>query len=89
MLSQCANHGCTNRFRFLHDGKVFVLDCAPTVASEKPDDGWSAARGRIEAFWLCAECAQSWTVKFDGRRAVTLPVSGSSNTLGHSSQKVA
>ena len=89
MLSQCANPSCTNRFRFLHDGKVFVLDCGPNTASEKADEGWNAASRRVETFWLCAECAQSWTVKFDGRRAVTLPVSESSNSLGHSSQKVA
>jgi hypothetical protein len=89
MLSQCANPGCTNRFRFLHDGKVFVLDCGPNTASEKFDEGWKAASRRIEAFWLCAECARSWTVKFDGKRAVTSPVSGSANSLGYSSQKVA
>ncbi len=89
MLSQCANPSCTNRFRFLHDGKIFVLDCGPSTASEKADEGWNTASRRVETFWLCAECAQSWTVKFDGRRAVTLPVSESSNSLGHSSQKVA
>ncbi len=89
MLSQCANPGCTNRFRFMHDGRVFVLDCGVGAASEKSDKGWSASGRRVETFWLCAECARSWTVKFDGRRVVTLPVSGSSNSSGHMSQKVA
>ena len=89
MLSQCANPGCTNRFRFLHDGKVFVLDCSPNAASEKSDERWSAASRHVEAFWLCAECARSWTVKFEGRRAVTSPVSASANSPGHSSPKAA
>ena len=89
MLSQCANPSCTNRFRFLHDGKIFVLDCGPSTASEKADEGWNTAGRCVETFWLCAECAQSWTVKFDGRRAVTLPVSEASNRLGRPSQKVA
>ncbi len=89
MLSQCANPGCTNLFRFLHDGRVFVLDCGPNAASEKSDEAWSAASRRVETFWLCAECSRSWTVKFDGRRVVTLPVSGSSNSSVYPSQKVA
>jgi hypothetical protein len=72
MLSQCANRECTNRFRFLHEGRVFVLDCNPKPASAKIGEGGRQPERRIETFWLCAECAQSWTVRFDGTRVVTM-----------------
>jgi hypothetical protein len=88
MLSQCANPGCTNRFRFLHDGKLFVLDCGSKPDSGAGDEGWTGTR-QIERFWLCAICARTLTLRFDGTRVVRLPLSGSTGSLGYPSQKVA
>jgi hypothetical protein len=89
MLSQCANPGCTNRFRFLHDGRVFVVDCSAQPAFNTTDDAWEPPQRRIETFWLCAECAQSLTVRFDGKRVVTVPRSASAGDSANSSQNAA
>jgi len=89
MLSQCANSDCTNRFRFLHDGRVFVVDCSTRPAAATTDEAWEPPQRRIETFWLCAECARSLTVRFDGTRVITVPRSSSAGDSANPSQTAA
>lgn len=46
MLSKCLNSSCTTPFRYLHDGRIYLL--------EIPGTGGSGFRR--EYFWLCAAC---------------------------------
>jgi len=60
MVNDCANPKCSKPLHYLRDGRVFVFDVpsAPSVARVE------GARGRrMEHYWLCGDCAQSYTLK--------------------------
>lgn len=70
MLSKCANPGCSEQFRYLHQGRLFQLAPTPAVASSNvPFDVVH------ERFWLCDRCAKSMSLVWDGNQAkiVKLP----------------
>lgn len=74
MLQKCANPQCITSFRKLSEGKLFLLEseAAGSAVLKHWDGGVSR---RIEYFWLCRECASSFTLAFDkgrGIRAVPL-----------------
>ena len=72
MLSKCANPGCSEVFRYLHEGKVFHLSPTPKVQMA----AGSASSSLHERFWLCDECSKRMTVVWDGTQAkvVRLPL---------------
>ena len=62
MLAKCANPPCFASFRYLHEGRLFVLD----VSDDAGTDG-RCRNERLEAhglryFWLCDTCHRSMTV---------------------------
>lgn len=65
MLSKCANPACTASFRYLHEGKVFRLE------REHSDDAQSHS---FEYFWLCALCANLFTVVFEQQVVTVRPL---------------
>jgi hypothetical protein len=69
MLSKCANPDCSEKFLFLHTGKLFYL--APTPAAELNACALSQMR---ERFWLCDKCAKMMTIVWDGNRAQLIPL---------------
>jgi hypothetical protein len=56
MLSKCANPACVASFRYLHEGKVFRLEKYMLAGN------LDASSRSFEYFWLCASCANSFTV---------------------------
>ncbi|MGO9124324.1 MAG: hypothetical protein ACLP6G_05485 [Terriglobales bacterium] len=70
MLNKCANPGCTQRFRKLDDGKLFLVEV--DVAEASPSA--RGARGRLsrhlEHYWLCDLCASVLTLSFEQERGV-------------------
>lgn len=74
MLAKCANPPCFASFRYLHEGRLFVLD----VSDDAGTDGW-CRNERLEAhglryFWLCDTCHHSMTiVARKGREAEVVP----------------
>jgi len=64
MLSMCANPGCTSKFRYLHQGRVFFVeshrheDFSPRVNFVGYVDGMQYA-------WLCDECSTKYEVVLD------------------------
>jgi hypothetical protein len=68
MLSKCANPGCSNPFRYLHEGKLFSME-----NEIQREDNSSAANGpnekksvrRLEFFWLCDNCASTMTLVYE------------------------
>lgn len=70
MLSKCANPACSERFRYLHQGKLFQLTPLPEL---------EAATGIIvpqlyERFWLCDRCSKEMTVVWGGTEAEVIPL---------------
>jgi hypothetical protein len=60
MVSKCANPDCGKPFKYLRDGKVIRLEVADLTSSAK-----QRSHKRVEHFWLCGECSQTMTIKFD------------------------
>lgn len=70
MVSKCANPACSERFLYLHQGKLFNL--APTPEVE-------AARGSFvptlyERFWLCDQCCQRMMLVWGGTGVKLVPL---------------
>ncbi len=62
MLSKCANPECSTTLLYLREGKVFKVESDAT--GPIPVDGKKKVR-RVEHFWLCGRCAESWTLLYD------------------------
>jgi hypothetical protein len=67
MVSKCANPNCSERFRYLHVGKLFRIEKPPAAIPSSLIDGAGAAIPRkpgqsVEFFWLCETCAEKMTV---------------------------
>ena len=59
MLAKCANPNCMNRFRHLREGKLFSFQGLPM--SNQLSRNFEAR----EHWWLCAQCAVTFTIHFD------------------------
>jgi hypothetical protein len=71
MLNQCANPGCSTRFRRLQDGKLFLVEVK--VAEASPSSravGEAKPCRRLEHYWLCDRCAAVLTLSFEHERGV-------------------
>lgn len=69
MVNFCANPSCLKPLHYLREGRIFVFD-VPDAPSGKKTGG---ARGRrMEHYWLCGDCAQSWIVKHSPAEGVEL-----------------
>jgi hypothetical protein len=62
---QCANPQCSKELLYLREGRLDLLELESHADDpSRPDEGSFAMRplpGRF--FWLCGECAQTYTVK--------------------------
>jgi hypothetical protein len=78
MVSKCVNPFCHHPFRYLSQGKLFIIEF-PHNAVSRLTHRHLAAR---EHFWLCAECARLMTVAVRREhesvsvRIINLPASG-------------
>lgn len=69
MLSKCANPACSARLHYLRDGRIFKIETTRISSGRKG----SPAR-RIEHFWLCEQCAQTFTVVMEHGAVTTRPL---------------
>ena len=53
MLSKYSNPTCSTRFRYLHEGRLFLLECGSEHSAS------TSSRG--EYFWLCERCSSVMT----------------------------
>ncbi len=58
MVSKCANPKCSESFRYLREGRLFHFEA---TVNHKHTRGSSTVR-RPEYFWLCANCAATFTI---------------------------
>ena len=63
MLSKCANPTCRTLFRYLHEGKLYLIGPKEALARHKPR--CSAKSGQIEYAWLCSSCCLHLTIQID------------------------
>jgi hypothetical protein len=64
MLSKCANPECFEQFRYLHQGKIFLLTPSQDLQATE-----SQSELLEERFWLCDRCCKEMTIVWDGTKA--------------------
>ena len=72
MVDKCANPACSEKFRRLSEGRIFVIEA-------RSDDQRSNSACQLQYFWLCNSCCHTMTVMLDranGVQVVPLPASG-------------
>jgi hypothetical protein len=67
MVAKCANPNCSKPFLYLHEGRVFVLQC-----SGKAPGGLTPRDNDTKYAWLCHECAGHLIVRFDAEEGMKL-----------------
>ena len=81
MVSKCANPECTARLKYLHEGRLFVVQTrSSTRYWHEESDSFSAPPGKqIEYYWLCDSCADQMKVTAQGELAHLSSISQTSN----------
>jgi len=71
MVSKCANPTCSERFLYLHQGKIFQLTPTPEVEAVSG----CFLPSLYERFWLCDKCCKEMTLVWGGigAKIVALP----------------
>ena len=72
MVTKCANPTCSEKFLYLHQGKIFQLSPTPEVEAV----GGGILPSLYERFWLCDKCCTEMTLVWGGTepKIVPLPV---------------
>ena len=65
VLSKCVNPECFATFRYLHEGKLFKLEC-----NDPRLKALGVKPGSSEYFWLCSACVDHMTVVFRNGQVV-------------------
>jgi hypothetical protein len=67
MLSKCANPGCPNSFRYLHEGRLFRIHMDATESGSEVGVHAKEKKParRVEFFWLCQKCSAEMTLSFE------------------------
>lgn len=63
MLSKCANPACPTPFRYLHEGRLYVI--APKKPPARHKSRPSDESGQLEYAWLCSSCSLNLTIQID------------------------
>jgi hypothetical protein len=63
MLSKCANPKCAAIFRYLHEGKLYVMDRRRPLTGHARKYGRKS--GQLEYAWLCSCCSLYLTIEID------------------------
>ena len=75
MLYKCANPVCSRPFRRLDEGKLFQVETEYFPASEvrqpPPSRRGRMLRHHIERYWLCDDCALTFTLTFEQGRGIS------------------
>ena len=68
MVNSCANPKCLKPLHYLREGRIFVFD-VPEPQGKRSD----GARGRrMEHYWLCGECSETWMLKYSAEEGLKL-----------------
>ena len=70
VVSKCANPECSERFRYLHQGKLFLLTPSPELQASADH----SLPFLYERFWLCDSCSKTMTVAWGGTEVELIPL---------------
>jgi hypothetical protein len=79
MIEKCANPSCRTRFRYLHEGRLFVIEATGglNVSGLSRDTGLTAKVGPSH-YWLCDICCKTMAVRVGPQnRAQVMPIGDS------------
>ena len=79
MIEQCVYPRCSVSFRYLHKGKLFVLETDDDSSTVAPLADQPRKPRRLRPFWLCDACCRTMTVineKGRGIRVIPLSSAG-------------
>jgi hypothetical protein len=65
MLSKCANPRCSNIFRYLHEGRLYLINSTSRVDGRKLSSTRAGKSGSPEYAWLCSACSSCMTIHLD------------------------
>jgi hypothetical protein len=65
MLSKCASPACSNTFRYLHEGKLYLIDSKTAFAGRKHPDQAYEGKSALEYVWLCSSCCRDLMIHAD------------------------
>jgi len=63
MVGKCANPACEATFRYLHEGKLLVIE----AQLQTPNPAFPDQR-KPDYVWLCEDCSRTITVAYTGGR---------------------
>jgi len=69
VLSKCANPACHAPFRYLRQGLIFNVEMGKTSPSDT-----NARLRKIEHFWLCEQCSQTFKLVVENGVVGVLPL---------------
>jgi hypothetical protein len=72
MLSKCASPACSTPFRYLHEGKLYLIDRRAASAGRKPraDLRYAGNSRTLEYVWLCSSCCRNLTIQVNDDHGV-------------------
>ena len=70
MLSSCANPSCTRKFRYLHQGKLFLLSSKSTEKIASANVDFAGQVEQLHYAWLCDTCAATPEVVLDSENRI-------------------
>ncbi len=72
MIDKCANPTCAAQFRYLHQGKLFLVDGTrePVMCCVEETNGVRAVSGRTLVYWLCDACSKTMVVVVTSRNSI-------------------
>lgn len=69
MVNNCANPKCAKPLHYLRDGRIFVFDIVSRDGTKGPDGKHAH---RMEHYWLCGTCAQTWQLEQTSENGIRL-----------------
>jgi len=72
MLASCANPSCSSKFRYLHQGKLFVFNARRDQAATSDRVNFAGQIDRRQYAWLCDECTAKFEVVLDAQDQIKL-----------------
>ena len=72
MLSKCANPPCSAPFRYLREGRLYLLDYKAGFSGRKPtaDLKLLGTSRAFDCLWLCSSCCRDMTIQIDNDHRV-------------------
>jgi hypothetical protein len=74
MLSKCASPTCSNTFRYLSEGKLYLIDAKSAFVRHgaRTNSEYAGKSCIYEYFWLCSSCCREMTIQIDNNFEVSV-----------------